>query len=101
MSNNQLGVMTTDLQILSTALHSSADQLRAHRIDNCVPQTGFNQLNMAMAVVVTDVRDFLPTLADRFDWHGSNLDKVAREYEKVNTSMRELFEDLRDHYPDK
>ena len=100
MSTDKIQHIPSDLKTLSTVMHASADQLRAHVIDNCVPQTGFNQLNSAMGMVVVDVREFLPTLADRFDWHGSNLEKVACEYEKVGTSIRELFEDLRDHYSD-
>jgi hypothetical protein len=57
-------------------------------------------LNLALGIVIFDIRTFQNSLAKDFDLHATNLDKVAKEYEKVETSMRELFEDLQNYHGD-
>ena len=98
---DKLQVVTPDLRTMAKSLHGTANQLRSRPLDvQRSPETGLATLDNAVDLVLTDIRTFQSRLSDRYDRHGSNLDKVADEYEAVDTSMRELFEDLRDHYGD-
>jgi hypothetical protein len=94
--------VTLDLNRLAGSFRDSAAELRLHSIGAWHPMdTGLHELDRALAMVADDVQKFQSALADRFDQHATNLDKVASLYFEVDTSMRELFEDLDDHYGDR
>jgi hypothetical protein len=98
---DKLKFVAPDLRAMAKSLEVTAAQLRRPPVEMQRSfDMGLAALNKAVDLVMSDIRVFQSSLADRYDRHGSNLDKVTDEYEAVDTSMRELFEDLRDHYGD-